>query len=44
MLRLVQIAVALFMAAQVAAQVAELATTYISPALEEIHAALPGED
>lgn len=39
MLRLLQIAVALFMASQVA----ELATTHISPALEEINAALPGE-
>lgn len=39
MLRLLQIAVALFMASQVA----ELATTRISPALEEIHVALNPE-
>lgn len=39
MLRLLQIAVALFMAVEVAA----FATSYISPALEEIRAALPGE-
>lgn len=40
MLRLLQIAVALFMASQVA----ELATTYISPALEQLNAALSSEN